>query len=336
MQTFNRFLVTVLAVILLQPSAHSQIFETIEAAKADPDFSVQGEYVGNQKAMQVVARGDGEFQIVIYELGLPGKGWNKSPVKRIDGDADVVADLAESMGLTKIDRQSPTLLAAPPAGAIVLFDGSQKSLDEHWKPGAKRTDDGLLVQGAMTKEAFNDYRLHVEFLLPYMPRASGQDRGNSGVYHQGRYETQILDSFGLEGKNNETGGIYEIRDPDLNMCLPPLVWQTYDIEFTAARFDDSGKKLTAATITASVNGVPVQTSVEVPQPTRAAPIKESAEPGPIFLQDHGNPVRFRNLWIVPRDVKKEARRPIVAGYERLFAQTDPKHLGGRMLVETLG
>ena len=314
----------------------AQVFDSPTAASQDPDFAIQGEYSGENKAMQVIARGDGVFDIVVYALGLPGAGWDKSPARRLDGDADTVAELVESMGLKKVERKSPTLGAAPPADAIVLFDGSEESLKKNWEAGAKRTEDGLLAQGASTKQTFTDYRLHLEFMTPYMPKASGQGRGNSGVYHQGRYETQVLDSFGLEGKNNEAGGIYETRDPDLNACFPPLTWQTYDVEFTAARFDAEGKKTAPAKLTVNLNGIPVQVGVEVPGPTRAAPKNESPEPGPIYIQDHGNPVRYRNIWIVPRDVAKESRRPIVAGYERFFVDADPQHLGGRMLIETLG
>ncbi len=220
---------------------------------------------------------------------------------------------------------------------MVLFDGSASSLD-NWQPGAKRSDDGLLLAGATTRQVFGDYSLHVEFQTPFMPKASGQARGNSGVYHQGRYETQILDSFGLEGKNNEAGGIYSVRDPDLNMCLPPLSWQTYDVDFTAARFDASGKKLSSALLTVRLNGVVVQSEVAVPGPTTAAPLPESNQPGPIYLQDHGNPVRFRNIWLVPRNAEREAVRPRVPGFERFFAQGDAQSdiVGGRMLIEQLG
>jgi hypothetical protein len=133
-----------------------------------------------------------------------------------------------------------------------------------------------------------------------MPAAVGQARGNSGCYLQGRYEVQVLDSFGLEGKNNECGGIYTVRAPDVNMCYPPLAWQTYDIDFTAARYDAAGKKTHDALLTVRHNGEVVQKGVRVPQPTRAAPLKESPEPGPVYLQDHGNPVVYRNIWLVEK------------------------------------
>ena len=160
------------------------------------------------------------------------------------------------------------------------------------------TADGLLMEGTNSIKKFGSHRLHIEFMTPYMPSARGQGRGNSGVYYQGRYETQVLDSFGLLGKNNETGGVYSIKDPSTNMCFPPLVWQTYDTEFTAAKYDSEGKKVKNARLTTRLNGVVVQDDTELPNITTAAPVKEGPEPGPLHLQNHGNPVRFRNIWIV--------------------------------------
>ncbi|MFN9914342.1 MAG: DUF1080 domain-containing protein, partial [Pirellulaceae bacterium] len=132
-----------------------------------------------------------------------------------------------------------------------------------------------------------------------------------------RYETQILDSFGLEGKSNEAGGIYQVRDPEVNACFPPLTWQTYDIDFTAPRLDEQGKKMSNAKLTVRLNGIVVQRETPVPAPTRAARFKdEDSGEGPIFLQNHKDPVRFRNIWILPRDAAKESRRPLIPGYER--------------------
>ncbi len=325
------------ATLVLATTGYAQpvVIDRIEDAKANPDFLVQGEYAGENKAMQVIARGDGEFDIVVFEGGLPGAGWNGTETRQLDGDADLIVDLAESMGLKRVERKSPTLGATPPAGAIVLFDGTPASVEKHWQ-GGKLSPDGLLVQGTQSKDTFRDYQLHLEFRTPFMPSANGQARGNSGVYHQGRYETQILDSFGLKGLNNETGGIYEVSDPSLNMCFPPLSWQTYDVQFTAARYDADGKETAPARITARVNGVLVQSDVAVAKPTRAAPMKAGPEPGPIYLQDHGNPIRFQNIWILPRDAEKDARRPIVPAYERFFAQDASKQArGGELLISSL-
>ncbi len=292
------------------------VYDSPEAAAADPDFAVQGEYASDTLGVQVVALGNDAFRVVIHRGGLPGAGWDRSERQVSEESAAGVKELIKDFELKKVERASPTLGAEPPDGAVVLFDGTEETFKQHWQDGARISDDGLLIQGATSTDTFQDFTIHIEFRLPYMPKARGQARGNSGIYYQGRYETQMLDSFGLDGKNNETGGIYEIRDPDLNMCLPPLVWQTYDADFTAARFNAQGEKVANARLTVRLNGVEVQPNVEVPRPTRAAPLGESAEPGPIYLQDHGNPVRYRNIWVLPRDAEQEARRPIIPAFER--------------------
>jgi cytochrome c2 len=310
-------------------------YDTPADAQADPDFALQGEYQGDKLGVQVVALGDGNFSVVSYGGGLPGAGFDGKQKQELEADReDVIETVA---GLKKVKRKSPTLDAKPPAGAIALFDGSRESLEKYWQPGAKLTADGLLAQGCSTAGTFRDFTLHVEFRLPYMPAARGQGRGNSGIYYQGRYETQVLDSFGLKGENNECGGIYTVRAPDVNMCLPPLAWQTYDVDFTAARWNAEGQKTADARLTVRLNGVLVQPDVPVPGPTTAAPVAESPEPGPIYLQDHGNPVRYRNIWLAPRDVDREARRPIVPGFERFYATAGADHVsGGRLLLGELG
>jgi hypothetical protein len=150
-----------------------------------------------------------------------------------------------------------------------------------------------------TKEKFGDHQLHIEFRTPFMPKSFGQARGNSGVYVQSRYEVQVLDSFGLDGKSNECGGIYSIAEPAVNMCLPPLSWQTYDIDFTAARYNDSGEKTQNARVTVRHNGVVIHNNIELPHGT---PGRHAEGPGPddLFLQDHGNPVAFRNIWLIKK------------------------------------
>lgn len=307
-------------------------FITPEAAKADEDFAIQGEYVGDNVGLQVIARGSGDFELVLYNGGLPGAGWDRTAVTRVDGDAESVEQVLKSKGLKRIERQSPTLGIKPPSNAIVLFDGTKTVLEQRWNSGARITPDGLLMQGATTKDSFGDYTLHLEFRTPYEPTKQGQGRGNSGVYHQSRYETQVLDSFGLEGKNNETGGIYSIRDPNLNMCFPPLSWQTYDIQFTAARYDSSGQKTSDAKITVRLNGVVVQQDVALPHITTAAPEQESNRPGPLHLQDHGNDVRYRNIWLVPRNADLEAQRPMIPGYEKFASDKS----AGKILISQLG
>jgi hypothetical protein len=139
--------------------------------------------------------------------------------------------------------------------------------------------------------------MHLEFKLPYMPEARGQGRANSGVYLQSRYEVQILDSFGLEGAFNECGSLYRYKTPDVNMCFPPLVWQTYEIDFRAAKFDRQGKKIKNAVLTVWHNGVKIHDHFEIERKTGAGQ-QETPEPIPTKFQNHNNPVRFRNMWII--------------------------------------
>ncbi len=293
----------------------------------DPDFAVQGEYLGEidgkPYGAHLVAEGDGKFAIRFYPGGLPGEGWRKTTPSR-DGQGtragETVAFTAgdwearldsehrlvvrpqgkeEDAGvLSRVERKSPTLGHRPPEDAVVLFDG--KDLDQ-WKDGARITEDGLLREGAVSKPLFQAFHLHVEFRTPFRPKARGQERGNSGFYAQGRYEVQILDSFGLAGLHNECGGIYTVAEPAVNMCFPPLSWQTYDIDFTPAQFGADGKKTANARLTVRHNGVLIHEDVEADHATTAAPLGEGPEPGPVYFQDHGNPVRFRNIWIVPKD-----------------------------------
>ena len=296
-----------------------------DPAKVDEDYPLQGEYSGDVQTQdgdlkvgaQVIALGEGKFKLVGFHGGLPGDGWNGSEKREaeasrtggraefeFDGNSVVLergsivitgGDGTRRGELKKVDRKSPTLGKKPPEGAVVLFDG--KNTDA-WEK-ARMTDDGLLMQGVTSKQKFGSHSLHIEFRLPYMPAARGQQRGNSGMYLQGRYEVQMLDSFGLEGKNNECGGIYTIAEPKVNMCFPPLAWQTYDIDYTAAVYE-GGKKTKNPRVTVKHNGVTIHDNVELTHATTASPLKEGPEPGPVYLQDHGNPVRYRNIWVVEK------------------------------------
>lgn len=218
-----------------------------------------------------------------------------------DGSALVVkAEDGKAFSLKRATRQSPTLGAKPPADAVVLFDGTNK---DAWKGG--RVDDKthfLNTDGSdiVSKAKFKNYSMHLEFMLAYKPEGRGQGRGNSGFYQVDHYEVQILDTFGLDGKNNECGGVYTKAAPSVNMCLPPLVWQTYDAEFTAAETDAAGKKTKNARLTLKHNGVVVHDNIEINGVTGGARNEPEGTPGPIRLQGHGNPTQFRNAWIVEK------------------------------------
>lgn len=245
--------------------------EFLDAEKAGPDFVVQGEYQGEiagqgKLGTQVIAHGEGNFALVFLPGGLPTDkvGWDgktriKVPAKTLAGKTTFKGSTnknapdfgwtgefgneiltgktreGHAFSLKRVVRQSPTLGAKPPAGAVVLFDGSSAM---EWEGG--RLVDGFLShvdnKWATSKKVFRDYQAHVEFRAPFMPFARGQGRANSGVYLDQRnknsrpgYEIQVLDSFGLDGKIDECGAVYGQKAPLLNMCYPPLSWQTYDI-----------------------------------------------------------------------------------------------------------
>ncbi len=292
----------------------------IDPAQAGPDFKVQGEYEGmigekTKFGAQVIALGDGKFDVVLLQKGLPGAGWDAKTRVMLTGETKdgavelsgtnfkgsikdgVITGTAEENVKyegKKVERKSPTLGAKPAEGAIVLFDG--KNTDA-WQNG-KIVEGDLLGVGTRTKQKFQDFTLHLEFRTPFMPKSRGQGRGNSGMYLVDQYECQVLDSFGLTGENNECGGIYTVAKPIVNMCLPPLSWQTYDVEFRCARFDDAGKKTEDAVTTIKHNGVVIHDKLNLKATPGGGQNEE--KPGALYFQDHGNPVHFRNVWIVEK------------------------------------
>lgn len=314
-------LLVLLSLVNLSLAKKGEAFTDSE--KAGIEYQIQGEYegavAGEQWGAQVIATGDNMFRATGYPGGLPGQGWNGDKGETISGELDgetlelegdyftvkvdgkaahIFDESGDKVGsLDKIVRKSPSLGEKAPEGAIVLFDGSKKSL-ENWNKGKLIEGKLLGATSCFTKEELGDHVLHVEFRTPFMPKANGQDRGNSGVYVQSRYEVQVLDSFGLDGKDNECGGIYQVSKPKVNMCLPPLVWQTYDIEFKAAKWAD-GKKTENARITVKHNGVTIHEDLELPRHTPGRS-KEADGPAPLFLQDHSNPVAFRNIWVIKK------------------------------------
>ena len=213
--------------------------------------------------------------------------------------------------LERFTLESPTMGMAPPANAIVLYDGS--GLDE-WKVSNSGKTWETLPGGVLqanpkvgyleTEREFKDVKFHLEFRLPFLPDKRGQERANSGVFLQKFFEVQILDSYGLPGYWNECGAIYQISGPRVNMCAPPLQWQTFDIEFRAARFDERGERIENAYMSVVHNGVPVQTNIEMSRGTSGSakkkPVDPPKDPERIRLQAHGNRVQFRNIWVVDR------------------------------------
>jgi hypothetical protein len=194
----------------------------------------------------------------------------------------------------------------PPADAIVLFGGNDLSQwqGESGRKAAWAVNDGVAtVNGTgsiSTKQSFGDCQLHLEWATPAEVSGEGQGRGNSGVIIQGRYELQILDSYQNKTYfNGQAGAVYSQYSPLVNVSRKPGEWQSYDVIFHAPRFDESGALRKAATITVLHNGVLVQDNVDINGPTGQQPAKYKAHPlkQPLVLQDHGNPVRFRNIWI---------------------------------------
>ncbi|HVX14913.1 MAG TPA: DUF1080 domain-containing protein [Pirellulales bacterium] len=190
----------------------------------------------------------------------------------------------------------------PPSDALVLFDGSDLS---EWNGAEKWSIEGgvATVRGGSitTKRSFGSCQLHVEWAAPAKVEGDGQGRGNSGIYLMGHYEVQVLDSYeNVTYFDGQAGSLYKQWPPLVNVCRKPGEWQTYDIVFDAPKFDAQGKLLRPAYVTVLHNGVLIQNHSELLGTTawdRAPAYEPHAAKLPIGIQDHGNPVRFRNIWI---------------------------------------
>lgn len=213
-----------------------------------------------------------------------------------------------AVALTQDPDETDWPMVPAPKGALVLFDGSDLSRwvnrrngqPAGWKVENGYTEVTARIGDIQTRDTFTDYQLHVEFWLPFMPQARGQGRANSGVYNQGRLEVQVLDSYGQPPRDNEAGGIYGVATPVRNASKKPEKWQAYDIAYRAPRFDTAGKQSDQGRITVFHNGQLIHNNVGFDaQVTTAGVEGDPSKPGPILLQDHGNPVRYRNIWTIP-------------------------------------
>lgn len=302
-----------------------------ECFPAEPD-PLMGNYVGRWSAnvetdpdvaAQVIPLGDGMYRInFVTKLDIRCPIVATFEAKAENGviafrDETIIGELRDgkiagtrgeetTFAMTKTEKPSPTLNLAPPDGAVVLFDGT--NLDA-WEPapGWEIVPGGALMvtpdgEYITSKQSFGDCRIHIEFRTPYMPAARGQARGNSGLFIQGIYEVQILDSFGLPGYYDDCGGLYKLAAAKVNATRPPLQWQTYDITYRAPRY--AGGTLTEnARITVVHNGNIIHNDQELwwitgwTEKDRLSPAPNA--PGPIKLQGHDNYVQFRNIWVQP-------------------------------------
>jgi len=238
--------------------------------------------------------GRAAFTVGIFAIGM----WGLVGIVR-----GLEAMPAEDPKAPPVVEPGPFVESPPPEGAVILFDGKNADAwtDQRGRPTKWEVVDGELrckpkTGSIVTKEKFGDAEIHIEFCTPLMPDAKGQGRGNSGVYIQGRYELQILDSYKNDTyPDGQCGAIYKQHVPLKNVCRPPLEWQSYDIVFKAPKKD--GDKKTNARVTVKQNGILILDNVELKGPTPGNIDNKLFEDGPILLQDHDNLVKFRNIWV---------------------------------------
>ncbi|MDQ3001665.1 MAG: DUF1080 domain-containing protein [Fibrobacterota bacterium] len=348
--------------LVFSPIAQAQHLDT---ASGGEGYRRQGEYYGKVDGkpygIQVVDFSSGKFDMNIFPGGLPGQGWGSNPSDYIylkstsssaSGTVFVGSGSAagwtisippggktlsgtgpgnKSIDMKKIYRVSPTAGMAPPSGATVLFDGTQETYSANWTGKAPYIvgNDKYLPEGNASLKDFADHTLHIEFRTPFGPESDGQSRSNSGVYIQGNYECQVLDSFGWMRGAQESGphgnsqgwagGLYAWSSARINMSHPPLTWQTYDIQVTNAVFNGNNKTAPAH-LTVYHNGYKVQDTIingSTPDGGR-----ESALGGRVFVQNHGGAMWYRNVWVLPGT--KWANVPALPSLDGTVSMIRPK------------
>jgi hypothetical protein len=306
------FLIIFLAAPLLYTAPKESVptYVTTEEALAESGYLWQGEYLSDRSndtsALQVVALGNEQFRILKYSKGLPRSCATKQEIQIQNIDLNGLK--TKLKGYSKIKRMSPTMGLKAPSHAKIIFDG--KGADGF----VGKSTDGKMQAGASSSFETGSFFMHLEFKLPYKPTRlpSNQDRGNSGVYIFNRYEVQVLDTFGLDlnVENNPgemqsikeqwCGALYKKKAPDINMAFPPLDWQTYEIDFTAPKFDAEGKKVSNARISVRHNGVWIHKDLELDKGTGAGGKRPELPREKIYFQNHGNPTEFRNVWLIEK------------------------------------
>jgi hypothetical protein len=316
------------------------ILSTGASADSNATDPFLGDWQDKNLVAQVIPRGSGVYQINLLpqfdakcdavatveardvggKLQFDQDGWKGELKGELFTGSGSMNGQAITFEMKRVVRPSPRVGAKPPEGAIVLFDGS--SFDQ-WQVQRGRTPSSEIVwelekdfmrvapidkkslagHSIVTKQAFQDFTLHLEFCLPLMADKTGQARANGGVTFEDYnwYEVQILDSYGLEGRDNECGGVYKVGAPAVNMCRPPLMWQSYDIEFHAPRYAKDGSRTQPGLISVNHNGVQIHKGAELPDSPRAQKRRttqpDSATVGRIILHYHKNPIEYRNIWL---------------------------------------
>lgn len=266
-------------------------------------------------ALKGFAHQDFSKPVITTEIKKDEKG-KDVPYMYIDGVKVHEVDPAKQPYPPIVTPGEQGVVGAPPSDAIVLFDGSEDSFRSNWTDTKGKPSQWNIIDNALesvkkagyirTKQEFGSCQLHIEWAAPSNVIGDGQKRGNSGVFLMGRYEIQVLDNYeNATYADGQAGALYGRSKPLVNACRKPGEWQTYDIIFHRPLFDENGEVTRRATFTVLHNGVLIQDHTVLSGgtgwngPHAATEYKAHGDKGPISLQDHGNPVRFRNIWIRP-------------------------------------